>query len=153
MSRPIGLEPLMTITFIVPHLDVVGDTPYGKRMIGNVPEGYFEGEKLRGTIQPPTGDWVLLRADGAVQLDVRATLLTDDDVRIFMSYQGLRVGEQSVLDRIAAGDDVDPSEYYMRTLVRFEAPTGKYDWLNSLLAVSTGQRFVDKVVYDVYELT
>ena len=153
MTRPIGLDPLMTITFIVPGLDMVGDTPYGKRIIGNVPEGAFDGERMAGKIQAPAGDWVLLRADGSVQLDVRVTLVTDDDVLIFMSYQGLRVGKQEVLDRIATGDDVDPSEYYMRILCRFEAPFGKYEWLNSLLAVGTGQRFVDKVVYDVYEIT
>jgi len=153
MERPIGLDYLFTITFFAPKLNSVGDTPYGKRIIANVDGGHFEGPNIRGTVQSPAGDWLLIRADNSVQLDVRVSLITHDDVLIYMSYQGLRVGDQSVLDRLAAGDNVQPSEYYMRTTCRFETGQGKYDWLNSLLAIGTGQRFPDRVVYDIHQIT
>ena len=102
-----------------PKLDIVGDTPYGKRIIANVDGGHFEGPDINGTVQPPAGDWLLIRADNSVQLDVRVSLGTDDNTLIYMSYQGLRAGQQSVLDRLAAGEDVDPRTYYMRTRTKF----------------------------------
>ena len=87
--------------------------PYGKRIIANVDGGHFDGPNIKGTVQPPAADCLLIRADNSVQLAVRVSLVTDDNTLIYMSYQGLRAGQQSVLDRLAAGEDVDPREYYM----------------------------------------
>lgn len=126
--------------------------PYGKRIIANVDGGHFEGTNIKGTVQPPAGDWLLIRADNSVQLDVRVSLVTDDNTLIYMSYQGLRAGQQSVLDHLAAGEDVDPREYYMRTICKFETADGKYDWLNQHLAAETSQRFPDRVVYDNHQI-
>ena len=126
--------------------------PYGKRIIANVDGGHFEGPNIKGTVQPPVGDWLLIRADNSVQLDVRVSLVTDDNTLIYMSYQGLRAGQQSVYDRLAAEEDVDPREYYMRTICKFETADGKYDWLNQLLAAETSQRFPDRVVYDNHQI-
>ena len=126
--------------------------PYGKRIIANVDGGHFAGPNINGTVHPPVGDWLLLRADNSVQLDVRVSLVTDDNTLIYTSYQGLRAGQQSVLDHLAAGEDVDPREYYMRTICKFETADGKYDWLNQLLAAGTGQRFPDLVVYDIHQI-
>ena len=126
--------------------------PYGKRIIANVDGGHFEGTNIKGTVQPPAGDWLLIRADNSVQLDVRVLLVTDDNTLTYMSYQGLRAGQQSVLDHLAAGEDVDPREYYMRTICKFETADGKYDWLNQLLAAETSQRFPDRVVYDNHQI-
>jgi len=152
MKRSIGLDYLFTITLFAPKLDLVGDTPLGKRIIANVDGGKFEGPKIKGTVQAPAGDWLLIRADNSVQLDVRLSLLTDDETLVYMSYHGLRVGKQSVLDRLAAGDHVNPSEYYMRISCKFETEDGSYGWLNNLLAIGTGQRFPDSVVYDIHQI-
>jgi hypothetical protein len=108
--------------------------PYGKRIIANVDSGHFEGPNIKETVQPPAGDCLLIRADNPVQLGVRVSLVTDDNTLIYTNYQGLRAGQQSVLDRLAAGEDVDSREYYMRTICKFETADGKYDWLNQLLA-------------------
>src|SRR5439155_17839267 len=41
--------------------------------------GDFDGPWLRGSVLPGgSGDWLLLRADGVLELDFRATLRTDD---------------------------------------------------------------------------
>jgi hypothetical protein len=54
---------------------------------------------------------------------------------------------------LAAGDAVDPSEYFFRTLVRFS--TGHPDWLhlNKVMAIARGQRQARKVLLDLYRLT
>jgi len=126
--------------------------PYGKRIIANVDGGHFEGPNIKGTVQPPAGDWLLIQADNSVQLDLRVSLVTDDNTLIYMSYQGLRAGQRPVLDRLAAGEDVDPREDYMRTICKLETAVGKYDRLNQLLAAGTGQCFPDRVVYDIHQI-
>ncbi len=51
-----------------------------------------------------------------------------------------------------AGEDVDPSLYYCREALMFEAPPGKYEWLNRLLAVGTGQRSPNEVIINAFEI-
>ncbi len=48
----------------------VGNTPHGVRRIYYVKGGTLEGPKLKGEVLPGGGDWLLLRPDGAGELDV-----------------------------------------------------------------------------------
>ena len=59
----------------------IGDTPHGHRLVIPVTGGTFEGPRLRGTVRPGGGDWLLIRPDGTGELDVRGTLETDDRER------------------------------------------------------------------------
>ena len=93
-----------------------------------------------------------MRRDGAVTLDVRLILKTDDDALITMVYHGIRHGLPDIVARIEKGEIVDPTTHYFRTAPRFETATSKYDWLNRIPAVGTGQRSVQGVVYSVFEL-
>ena len=54
--------------------------------------------------------------------------------------------------RIAAGENVDPEEYYLRNALFFETSSGPYDWLNHIVAIGIGRREPDCAVYDVYEI-
>ena len=55
----------------------VGETPTAAAASPPSPAARFEGEELKGTVLPsPGGDWLLLRRDGILQLDVRLTLKT-----------------------------------------------------------------------------
>ena len=112
-------SPFLTLDSIL-----LATLPYGKQIIANVGGGHFEGPNIKGTVQPPAGDWLLIRADNSVQLDARVSLVTDDNTLIYTNYQGLRAGQQSVLDRLAAGEDVDPRGNYMRTVCKFETAGG-----------------------------
>lgn len=146
-------EHLFTAKFDVATPTVLENTPFGTRIIAGITGGSFEGPKLRGTVAPvPGGDWILIRNDGVWQMDVRITLVTDDDHHIFMTYRGLRHGDKAVLDRLARGEPVDPSEYYFRNTPAFETGSEKYGWLNRIIAVSTGHRFPEGPVYKVYEI-
>ncbi len=71
------------------ELDV--DTPQslGSRQIYPITGGTFEGPRLRGTALRGGGDWFIRRPDGAIELDVRVTLQTDDDELIYLTYRGL----------------------------------------------------------------
>ena len=70
----------------------IGRTPEGERTIAPVRDGTFEGERLSGKILPGGADWVRFRADGAMMIDVRLTLQTDDGAIIYLTYQGRFIG-------------------------------------------------------------
>jgi hypothetical protein len=86
-------------------------------------------------------DWQTVRSDGSTTLDVRLILQTDDGTNITMAYRRVRHGPPDVIARLESGEEVDPASYYFRINPIFEAPAGKYEFLNSIIAVGTGHRF------------
>ena len=48
-------------------------------------------------------------------LDVRVTLKTDEDEFIYTTYRGVRYGSDDIMERLNAGEDVDPEDYYFCT--------------------------------------
>ena len=132
------------------EIDDLGRTPLGHRRIVRVTGGTFEGPRLRGTVRPGGGDWLVERADGVRQLDVRITLATDDGALIYAHYPGLFHAAPGVMERIARGESVEPSEYYFRTAPLFETAAENYAWLNRLLAIGIGRRTSRQVCYTVF---
>src|SRR5436189_3957494 len=145
-------KPLLIFHIEVKPPSVIGATPGYDRRIGEIAGGRFEGERLRGTILSGGSDWQSLRADGATTINVRLVLKTDDGALIAMRYFGVRHGPKEVLERIARGDSVNPSEYYMRVTANFETAAEKYDWLNRIVSVALGHRIPGGAIYHVFEL-
>jgi len=129
---------------------VVGATPNGDRRIRLISGGRFAGPKLQGEILPGGGDWLLLRPDGARTLDVRLTLRTDDGDLIYAVSRGILDISPENYQRIAAGEEVDPAQYYFRTTPLFETAAEKLDWLNRVVAVSVGRMTKTTVVQTIY---
>jgi len=146
-------RPLFRIDITLhPYLDV-GATPLGRRRIALVSGGTFAGDRLRGIVLPHGGsDWILQRTDDSFQLDVRMMLQTDDGALVGMSYRGVRHASAEVGARLARGEKVDRSEYYLRTTPFFETSDPRYAWINHVIAVGMGDRRTDGVVYDVFEV-
>ncbi len=143
---------LFTLKLTVAGMQPIGQTPTGNRRVGLVASGTFEGERLRGAVLPGGADWLIARPDGATTLDVRLVLQTDDGATIGLTYRGMRHGPPDVIDRLNRGERVDPASYYFRTALAFETAAPKYDWLNRVIAVGTGDRLPDGPVYDVFEV-
>lgn len=131
---------------------VFGKTNYGVRRIINITGGRFEGAGMRGVVLPGGADWQTVRADGTADLEARYTLKTDDGALIYVQNRGVRTGSPEVLARLARGEAVDPSEYYMRTSAVFEVSGEKYAWLSKLVAVSSGMRLKNEVILRFYRL-
>ena len=146
------LKPLFSFTADVGKPQEAPNGPYGDRRFIPITGGNFTGSKIAGKVLPGGADCQLIRPDGVAELDVRCTFETDDNVIFLMKGLGMRHGPKAVLERIAAGEDVNPEEYYFREVMLFEAPDGKYAWLNKLLAVGTGQRKKHQVLIDVHEI-
>lgn len=143
---------LFTMRIDVPEVADLGKTPYGERRIARVAGGTFEGEELRGVVMPGGGDWLLLRNDGVLMLDVRLTMKTDDGALVYMTYKGMRHGPAWVMEKVAKGEKVDPSQYYFRTTPYFETSSEKYRFLNRIVTVAAGRRESTGPVYDVFQV-
>ena len=118
----------------------LGETPYGERRIINITGGSFSGARLAGRILAGGADWQLLRRDGSAEVEARYTLETADGALIYLTNWGYRHGPSEVMSRLAAGDQVNPQDYYFRTTPRFETGSKKYAWLNGIIAVAVGER-------------
>jgi hypothetical protein len=145
-------RPLFAMRLTVGEMLAVGQTPTANRQVGLVTGGRFEGERLSGEVLGGGSDWQALRPDGSTTLDVRLHLKTDDGALILVRYQGLRHGPAAVMQRLAAGEPVDPGEYYFRINPTFETASETYGWLNRILAIGTGHRFSDGPIYNLFEV-
>lgn len=130
----------------------MGTTPHGTRTIVYVTGGYIEGPKIKATVLPGGGDWLLGRSDGSRVMDVRAAVRTDDGQFIYTYYRGYLNIPPEMLQRIYKGEKVDPSEYYFRTTPVFETASEKYAWLNNIVAVGIGTMSATAVAYKVYSI-
>ncbi len=150
------LEPKLEFIFeakvtLDPAMEL-GATTYGKRRIIPITGGTFEGPNMKGIIVSGGADWQTIRADGTADLEARYTFKTDDGVLIYIQNKGVRQGKPEVLARIAKGEKVNPSEYYMRTAATFEVAEGKYSWLTKCVVISTGARMSDHVLLKFYKV-
>ena len=131
---------------------VVGDVPEGWRRVVPVTGGSFTGPRLRGELLPGGADWQYQRSDGVMVVEAQYLLRTDDGTIIQVNNRGMRHGPDDVMRRLAAGDAVDPAEYYFRATPRLIAPVGPYGWLNRRIFLCTGARYPDAVALWFYEV-
>lgn len=145
---------LTTLTLTVDFAGMVniGPTPAGLRRIAPVTGGAFAGERLNGEVLPGGNDWVINRADGVMVIDVRLTLQTDDGAMIYLSYQGRFLAAPDAMERFAKGAPLDPSEYSLAMVAKFECGDPRYDWLNNVIAVGTGERTQTGPIYTIFEI-
>ena len=131
----------------------VGITKYGKRRIIGINGGTFEGPNIKGVVLPGGADWQTVREDGTADLVATYSLKTADGVIIFIENKGIRTAPKEVLARLAKGEDVPASEYYMRTSASFEVDAeSKYNWLNKSIVISTGMRKANSVILRFYKV-
>lgn len=145
-------RPLMTFFLDIRKPFMLGKTPAADRRIAELPSGYFQGERINGKILPSGSDWQNMLDDGAIMINVRTLLETDDGHLISMAYQGLRHGPKEVIDAITRGEAVSPNAYYMRVVPVFETSSEKYGWLNRVVAVAHGHRLATGAIYNVFEI-
>ncbi|MBX5489818.1 MAG: DUF3237 domain-containing protein [Chloroflexi bacterium] len=131
----------------------LGEVGTGRRRVIPILGGHFHGPAFQGTILPGGADWQLVLPDGTALIDTRYTLRTHDDAVVYIATRGVRSGPPAVLERIAAGEVVDPSAYYFRVGVTFETGHPAYRWLTTRLFVAAAVRLANRVLYDAYQLT
>lgn len=152
VMQPTLIE-LMSLCVRIGEPADVGSRSGLARRVFPVVGGGFEGERVgRGEVLPHGLDAAQARPDGTVILDVRLTLRSESGALVYLSYGGIRRGTPEVLARLARGEAVDPSEYYLRTAIRFETGDAELAWLEGILAIGIGARAPGEVRYRVYEV-
>lgn len=139
----IPVEHLFTMTATIGARTAIMGAPQGSRAIANITGGTFEGERLRGKLENSGGDWVTIRADGSLKLDVRVTLTTEDGASILMTYAGIGMRSEGGVS--------------VRSAPLFETGDERYAWLNNVQAIGIGTTGSDadgkpNVTYHVYGL-
>ena len=115
--------------------------------------GTFTGrDGLAGKVLEGGVDWQLIRPDGVIEIDAHYALMTDADELIEVRSNGIRKLPRSVARRLERGEPVAPEEYYFRTHVRLSTGAPRLAWMNDLIALSTGERYLDLVRLDIHEV-
>jgi hypothetical protein len=108
-----------------------GKTLEGRRRIFPITGGTFKGPQIRGTVVSGGSDWNLTRSDGSMSVEAAYYLKTHDGVLIRIINTGVGAGGDPAVDA-ASGE-----RFFMFTYPSFEAPIGKYDWLNRSMFIGT----------------
>ena len=130
----------------------IGQVPHGRRRIVEILGGTVRGPMLNATVVPGGADWQLIQPDGFSELDTRYTLETDQGQRVYVQNAGIRHAAPDVMQRLLAGEIVDPKLVYFRTVPKFETAAPDLQWLARSVFVGVGERFPAEVVVRFYRL-
>jgi hypothetical protein len=124
----------------------------GRRRLIPITGGTFTGAGLSGKVLPGGADHQLLQVDGFTQLEARYALVTEQGEKIYVVNRGVRYGAPEVLARLNAGERVDPSLIYFRTVATFETSAPRLQDMTRALYVGVGERFPMEVVVRFYRV-
>lgn len=124
----------------------------GRRRIIPIVGGRVTGPGISGRILNLGADWQTVFADGTAELDTRYAMETDDGALIEVVNYGFRHGPADVIERLAAGEEVPPESYYMRTQARLETGDARYGWVNRMLFAGTGARHASSVQMSLFAI-
>lgn len=93
----------------------------------------------------PSSDLAYLEANYVLELD--------DGHRILVENRAIRTAAPEDLERMMAGEHVDPSRVYFRCIPALSADdSGPYAWLNRTLFLGAGERLAHGVRIDVFRV-
>ena len=130
----------------------LGQVASGRRRIVDITGGTFDGPGIKGKIRPGGADWQIVRGDGFTELDTRYTIETDKGQLIYVQNAGMRHAPPDVMQKLLAGQPVDPSLVYFRTVPKFETSAPDLQWLTRAVFVGVGERFPNEVVVRFWRL-
>jgi hypothetical protein len=131
-TAQIELEYLMTVhaDLAPPHL-----IDSGSRIV-NVTGGWADGPNIKAKFVAPGADWLQPLPSGVTRIDVRLTMLTDDEQLIFISYNGVIAHSEQSAAKMASGGLASPADgAYFVVAPTFRTGAEKYAWLNRVQAV------------------
>jgi hypothetical protein len=97
-STQIATEYLMTVYAPLDPPLIADDSLY----IYNVAPG--AGPKISGKVVPPSGDWFRVMPSGVSRLDVRLSIIGDDNQPILMTYNGIVRATKESMERLLKGE-------------------------------------------------
>lgn len=115
--------------------------PGGTIVTATVTSGTFVGPRINAAVPEGSAaaDWLQVRTDGSIRLDVRVNARTDDGADLYVTYNGIG------LPREGGGFDI-------RTAPLVQTGDERYAWLNGLQCVGIGATTETGVTYEIYAL-
>jgi len=124
----------------------VGQVTHGRRRIVPIEGGTVKGPLLNGTVTDGGADWQVIQQDGFTELDTRYTIRTEQGALVYVQNPGIRTAPPDVMQKLLAGQAVDPKLVYFRTQPKFETSAPELQWLAKSLFVGVGERYPTEVV-------
>lgn len=149
-----GLVRMCRVSCEVGALAVLGAAPGAQRRCVPLLGGRVEGPEFQGEVIAGGFDWQWQHADGTLEIDAHYVLKADADGGLVeVRSIGLRHGPPEVMQRLARGEPVDPSQYFFRTCVRFTTGAPAWLGLNKTIAIASGRREASRVLLDFWRVT
>jgi hypothetical protein len=137
----IELVPLARATATLSAPIMLPNTPAGMRIIFEITDYHFEGERLRAHQKgAAAADWLVIGPDGTATLDVRTTLETHDGAIVLLRYTG----------RVDASRGLGGAPIYAAP--QFDTGDERYAWLNRIQAIGKGTLSGSSLAYEMYEV-
>lgn len=153
VPAPPELEHVLTLEVDVDRPITIGATADGVRRVVPIRGGRAHGPVATGRVLDAGADFQQYPADDVAYLVADYVLELDDGHRILVENRALRSGTPEDLQKLMAGETVDPARIYFRCVPRLTADeSGPYGWMNRTLFIGTGQRRPDGVRIDVFRV-
>jgi len=120
----------------------LGPSKLGRKRVGTIDGGTFEGPRMKGTVLPGGGYFQTIRDTGSIMLHTEYLLKTDDGVTIYTRNEAVAVTRPD-------------KSLYVRANITFEAPADSdYAWLHDYMFVGSGMpnmetNSTDLIVYQI----
>ncbi|MEO8097033.1 MAG: DUF3237 domain-containing protein [Acidobacteriota bacterium] len=124
----------------------------GERRIVPVGAGTFTGPSLRGKLIPGGADYQLIHSDGFTEIEAHYVLETEQGERVSVTNKGMRHAPADVIAKLNAGQPVDQSQIYFRTVPTFDTSAPGLKWMTRALFICTGERYPDGVKIRFYRV-
>ena len=124
----------------------------GQRRVVPIIGGSFEGSGVKGSVLPGGADYQTIQPDGFTEADARYVVETDQGDRIYVVNRGIRHGPPEVIAKLNAGEAVDQSLIYFRTVPLFETPVPQLQWITRSVFIGVGERYPAEVVIKIYRV-
>ena len=136
-------------------IDVGQTGPAGLRRVVTVLGGTLEGASsaapLKGKILPGA-DYQIIRPDGFTEIDAHYVVQMESGDLIYVTNRGMRLGPSDLIAKLNAGEAIDQSKIYFRTIISIETAAKTLDWMSRSIFVSVGERQPSEAVIHVYRL-
>lgn len=153
-SKPVTakIEPVFDLHLqLGKPVDVGKIGPAGTRRIVSVLGGTLQGPGLKGKIQPGV-DFQMIHPDGFTEIDAHYVIQMENGDLIYVTNRGMRHGPPEILQKLNAGEAVDQSLIYFRTVVSIETAAPALQWMTRTIFVCAGERMPNEAVIHVYRV-
>jgi len=124
--------------------------PVARRMIP-VTEGTVSG-RVTGRITDGGADWQYMNENGVTDVEARYCLELEGGDIVEVQSSGVRTATPEIVQRMFAGEPLDPDQYYFRTGIKIRTSSSRYDWLTRFICVGIAAREKDRVRIRVFEV-